>query len=178
MLLGSTCKDTGKWDRRMEAPAGGVKKQVAAVGTSGLIWPWTSGQMRGMCRRACPPSRGKAGRVFVHQHPWVMGWGQLPGGSSALELLASLWSEGPACFHSWGKPTGEGLSCLYLKKLSVSPGKVGAKNIRAGFWQHLLRPSTMQNCRCWIDPKSCLLNTNRTLCYYEYIVSDLGRTHK
>lgn len=44
--------------------------------------------------------------------------------------------------------------------------------------QHLFYSSTLQNSQCGIDPTGCLLNPNCTLCYSEYLVSDLGRTHK
>lgn len=99
-------------------------------------------------------------------------------GTSSLELLASSCPWAKPAYIAGESPKAEGLRCLCVKKLSVCTGKVDAKNIWVGHRQHLLHSSTMQNSQYRIDPTSCLLNTNRTLCYSEYLVSALGRTHK
>lgn len=144
----------GQWDREgKEALAGCAKKQVVAVGSEGLSWPW-------VCQNR-PSTRGKAGKMFIHQQPWFRGWEFFQGNFfPIIPCFPFVW--GPSLLPKLEKGPRQKHLAACVEKLSAYTVNVSTRNIWMRHWQHLLHSSIMQTSQYQIDLESCLLIPDRT----------------
>lgn len=107
-----------------------------------------------------PSTRGRAGKVFIRQHPGARDWEFSQRNSfPRIPCFPFVW--GPSLLPKLEKGPRQKHLAVCVEKLSAYTGNVSTRNIWMRHWQHLLCLSIMQTSQYQIDLESCFLITDR-----------------